>query len=102
MKFVFYFSERGFLLLGVDGGCKTSTFSGILLVLFFFQKTSDVQRGAVRQLLMNSVVPEMVLESRMDVACSSISAGETNASIDWYFTVVTLGEGKGVGGWGGG
>lgn len=38
----------------------------------------------------------MVLESRLDVACSSISAGETNASIDWYFTVVTLGERKGM------
>lgn len=42
----------------------------------------------------------MLLESGLDVACSSISAGETNASIDWYFTVVTLGErkGRGVGG----
>lgn len=44
--------------------------------------------------MMILAVPEMLLESGLDVACSSISAGETNASIDWYFTVVTLGERK--------
>lgn len=51
---------------------------------------------------MNLHVPEMLLDTGLDVACSSISAGETNTSIDWYFTVVTLGERKGVCGGGAG
>lgn len=50
---------------------------------------------------MNVVVPEMLLQSGLDVACSSISAGEANAGIDRYFTVVTLGERKSVCGSGG-
>lgn len=60
-----------------------------------FLKSSKPYWKTVRQLLTISVIPEMVFESGLNVACSSISAGETNAGIDWYFTVLTLEERKG-------
>lgn len=60
-----------------------------------YGKTSKPYRKTVRQLSTISVIPEMVFESVLNVACSSISAGETNAGIDWYFTVLTLEERKG-------
>lgn len=60
-----------------------------------YRKTSKPYWKTVRRLLTISVIPEMVFESGLNVACSSISAGETNAGIDWYFTVLTLEERKG-------
>lgn len=45
-----------------------------------------------KTLFNNRFVPEVVFKARLDVAGSSISAGETNTGIDGYFTVVTLEE----------
>lgn len=42
-------------------------------------------------------IPEMVFMAGLNVAGSSIRAGETNAGVDWYFTVLTLEEIKGQG-----
>lgn len=39
----------------------------------------------------------MVFMAGMNVAGSSIRAGETNTGIDWYFTVLTLEERRGQG-----
>lgn len=50
-------------------------------------------RETVRQSSADYDVPEMVFVARLYVAGSSIRAGETNAGIDRYFTVLTL-EGK--------
>lgn len=41
--------------------------------------------------------PEVVFMARLNVAGSSIRTWETNAGIDGYFTVLTLGERKGQG-----
>ena len=44
-----------------------------------------------------SFVPEVVFMARLDVAGSSIRAGETNTGIDGYFTVLTLEKRRGQG-----
>lgn len=60
-----------------------------------YRKTSKPYWKTVRHLSTISIIPEMVFESVLNVACSSISAGETNAGIDWYLTVLTLEEREG-------
>lgn len=42
-------------------------------------------------------IPEMVFVAGLNVAGSAIRAGETNAGVDGYFTVLTLEEIKGQG-----
>lgn len=74
---------------------KSSEILTFLKSFASYRKTSKPYWKTVRQLSTISVIPEMVFESGLNVACSSISAGETNAGIDWYFTVLTLEERKG-------
>ncbi len=62
-----------------------------------FQKTPLRNDSFCATITTDIFVPEVVLLAGLNVAGSSIRAGETYAGVDGYFTVLTLKERRGQG-----